>query len=178
MCERKSSNSQNVQVNVQGNKRGGMKAKKIAQPSVQEKTAAKKEEANKKTGGKQKGKGKKGAKKEEVEEEPEEIQEIKEEKEIEEENVWEDKKKGAKNKKGKKTEKTFEDGTAKREVDEKCMETFLNATILTINDGDLPMEGKQFWTKFIVPCKEKGSALDIKLSTYGNLNKFFIFLNK
>ena len=65
---------------------------------------------------------------------------------------------------------------SKKEVDQLIMEAFLNAVVLTVDDGELPMENKDFWTKFVLPCRSCSETIDIKHSSYGNLTKFYQYL--
>lgn len=58
-------------------------------------------------------------------------------------------------------------------MNKKIMEAFLNSIHLMIDDSILPIENSDFWNNYIIPCKNPNDNLDIKLSTYKKLGKFF-----
>lgn len=146
-----------------------------------------------------KDKGKKGAKKgkkgqeseseSEEEAKPAKAQPEKSESEEDSED-WKNEKKGKGAKKDKKEhkegakaeEKDEGAGISKeqmKEMDERIMEAFLNATKLSITDKDLPIECGKLWTNFIIKCKGSDSEdLDFKLSSHKKIGKFLQNLQK
>ena len=53
------------------------------------------------------------------------------------------------------------------------MESFLNGVILGLNDSDLPMENAKFWNDVISPYVPEGKNLDLKLTSFKKLGKFY-----
>lgn len=135
--------------------------------------------------------GKKGKKGQDSESESEEEAEQAPEPAVEDDDSedWKNAKKGKGAKKetkeakdGAKGEDKDEGGVTKeqmREMDEKIMEAFLNATKISITDKDLPIECGKLWTNFIIKCKGSDSDdLDFKLSSHKKIGKFLQVLNK
>lgn len=144
---------------------------------------------------KDKGKGKGGKKgnKKAKESESESEEEAKPTKEVvpaheseEDSEDWKNEKKGKapkkKETKDAKQEDKDDEGVTKeqmKEMDEKIMEAFLNATKIAITDKDLPIECGKLWTNFIIKCKGSDhDDLDFKLSSYKKIGKFLQVLNK
>lgn len=62
--------------------------------------------------------------------------------------------------------------------DAEILEAFFNALKLTIKDDLLPLENSYFWNRFIVPCKSLDTNIDIKLSSFKKLGKFYQEMDK
>lgn len=65
---------------------------------------------------------------------------------------------------------------SKKETDDLVLEAFLNATAVKVDDSELPMDIKQFFNKYVLPCKTCREPLDIRNSSYGSIKKFFTWL--
>jgi len=63
-------------------------------------------------------------------------------------------------------------------MDEHLMEAFLTALKINLDEKDLPMDGGEFYTNNLLPCKRDGVYIDIKNTSYKKLGKFLQAMSK
>lgn len=57
-------------------------------------------------------------------------------------------------------------------MDEYLMEAFLTALKISLDEKELPLDGGEFYSNHVLPCKREGVYIDIKGTTYKKLGKF------
>lgn len=63
-------------------------------------------------------------------------------------------------------------------MDEYLMEAFLTALKISLDEKELPLDGGEFYSNHILPCKREGVYIDIKNTTYKKLGKFLQSMSK
>jgi len=63
-------------------------------------------------------------------------------------------------------------------MDEYLMEAFLTALKISLDESDLPIDGQEFFSKHMNPCRKEGINLDLKNTTYQKMGKFLQAMTK
>jgi len=63
-------------------------------------------------------------------------------------------------------------------MDEYLMEAFLTALKVSLDESDLPIDGQEFFSKHMNPCRREGINLDLKNTTYQKMGKFLQAMTK
>ena len=63
-------------------------------------------------------------------------------------------------------------------MEEYVMEAFLTALKISLDDKDLPIDGQEFFSKHMNPCRREGVNLDLKNTSYQKMGKFLQAMTK
>ncbi len=81
----------------------------------------------------------------------------------------------------KKSEEGSEDGDSNADEEEKVapevmdeylMEAFLTSLKISLDEKELPLDGGEFYSNHVLPCKREGVYIDVKNTSYKKLGKF------
>ncbi len=63
-------------------------------------------------------------------------------------------------------------------MEEYLMEAFLTALKVSLDEKDLPIDGQEFFSKHMNPCRREGVNLDLKNTSYQKMGKFLQAMSK